>query len=422
MSERDGDPYAPHLRRNFAVMGLDIALFIGGVNFSAWSTILPLFVRHLTGSNLVLGLMPAVRNLALYLPPVLVSPHVQRLHRYKPFILWITILERLPYLVLAVACLALGAGHPLGLLLIFFAMQAIWSVGSGIGTPAWLHLISLMIPIRLRGRFFGLSSAMGGLVGVGAAVLTTIILRSYPFPQSFALCFLATFVMLVLSFIALVLGYELPGEPDEQPRPAVAIAVYLRALPAFLRRQRNFAIFLLASALANITVAISPFVTVAASRVLGVADDQVAVYNGVLLATSTVGSLGWGWLGDHAGYRPVLVAGTAAGLGCMLLALGALGWHDAAMFYAVFALLGAFASATQLAAFTVVTEFGTEEERPTFIALSSLVLAPVAVCAPVLGGLVADSIGYGAIFVGAALALIAALALYGLLLRDPRAA
>ncbi|MDB5075884.1 MAG: hypothetical protein JWO42_2063, partial [Chloroflexi bacterium] len=48
MTEHEVDTFAPHVRRNFFYMGGDIALFIGGINFSAWSTILPIFIRHLT--------------------------------------------------------------------------------------------------------------------------------------------------------------------------------------------------------------------------------------------------------------------------------------------------------------------------------------------------------------------------------------
>lgn len=419
--DEGGDRFAPYLRWNLTFMGLDIALFVVGVSFSAWTTILPLYIRHLTSSNVVLGLLPAVRNLGLYVPPIFVSPHVESLHRYKPYVLVWTTLERIPFLILALATVSLWPRHPDILLLIFFSMVAIWSIGGGVTTPAWLHMVSLMIPVRLRGRFFGLSSGIGGLLGVGAAVVTAIILRTYGFPTNFAVCFLATFVLLVGSFVALALGREPLLAGGAGPRLGQPIGTYLRGLPAFLARERNFAMYLLASLLGNVGIAISPFLAVAAARGLHVSDAQVGVYSGVLLATSTLGSLLWGWLGDRAGYRPVLLAGTVAGLACMSLAIVGLALSSVAWFYLVFMLLGAYNSAIQLAGFTVVTEFGTEAERPTFIALSSLVLAPVALGAPVLGGAIADRLGYGVIFAATALALAVASAMYALAVRDPRA-
>ncbi|HVC81941.1 MAG TPA: MFS transporter [Chloroflexota bacterium] len=418
--ETKEDLFAPHVGWNFSVMGMDIALFTGGVSFSSWNTILPLFIRHLTSSNLVLGLMPAIRSVAANLPPVLISPHVSTLARYKPFVLWLTLLERLPYLVLALCTLWLGVDHRVILLLVFFLMSATWSFGGGITTPAWLNLISLMIPTRLRGRFFGFAGAGGGLLGIAAAAITALILHGFPYPTNFALCFLATFAFLVLSFVCLAIGHE-PGVAAGTPRaPSPPLGPYLRALPDFLRRERNFTTFLLAGTLANVGIATSPFITAAASRSLHVSDAQVGVYGAVLMAASMMGSIGWGWLGDHLGYRPVLITGTAAGVVCMALAVLADATGTPTILYGVFLLLGTYSSATQLASVAAVVEFGALEERPTFVSLSYLVQTPVALLVPVAGGVVADHAGYSPVFLAVAASLIAAVALYVFKLKDPR--
>lgn len=420
MAEEQPDRFAPHVGWNFSVMGMDIALFSGGVSFSSWNTILPLFIRHLSSSNLVLGLMPAVRSLASNLPPVLISPHVSTLPRFRPFVLWLTLFERFPFLILAACTLWLGVDHHVLLLLIFFLMAAIWSAGGGVTSPAWLNLISLMIPMRLRGRFFGMAGAVGALLGVGGAALTAVILRRYPYPTNFALCFLATFAFLVVSFIFLAAGRE-PRSVGESPREAARpLGPYLRALPAFLRREKNFTTFLTAGMLGNVGIATSPFLTAAASRSLHVSDAQVGVYGAFLMAASMVGSIGWGWLGDHLGYRPVLTAGTLCGVSCMSLAVLADATGRPDILYGVFILLGTYSSAMQLASVAAVVEFGELEERPTFVALSYLVQTPVAIVVPIAGGIVADHAGYGPIFLAVAVALLLAAWLYRFKLRDPR--
>jgi MFS family permease len=421
MEAESKDRFAPHVGWNFSVMGADIALFSGAISFSSWNTILPLFIRHLTSSNLVLGLMPAVRSLGVNLPPVLVSPYTSSLTRYKRFVLLITLMERLPFLVLALCTMWLGVHHHDWLVLIFLLLAAIWSAGGGIATPAWLNLISLMIPTRLRGRFFGVAGGIGGLLGVGAAALTAVILRNFSYPSNFALCFSATFGLLVVSFFCLAAGKE-----PRHAGPAIARAAspplrsYLRTLPAFLRGERNFRTFLLAGTLANVGIATSPFLTAAASKSLHTSDAQVGVYGAVLMAASTVGSVGWGWLGDHLGYRPVLVMGTLAGMSCMGLAILALASSQEGILYGVFFSLGIYSSALQLAAVAAVVEFGRFDDRPTYVALSFLVQAPVSLVVPIVGGLVADHAGYMPIFVGVFLALCVAAWLYLFRLQDPR--
>src|SRR5713226_5691240 len=105
MIDAKPDAFAPHVRRNVLCMGSDITLFVCGISFVSWSTILPIFIRHLTFSNLLLGAFPAVRNLGLNVPPILVSHYLERIRHFRRFVLICTIFERIPYLLLALATL-----------------------------------------------------------------------------------------------------------------------------------------------------------------------------------------------------------------------------------------------------------------------------------------------------------------------------
>ncbi len=131
-------------------------------------------------------------------------------------------------------------------------------------------------------------------------------------------------------------------------------------------------------------------------------------------------SIGWGWLGDHLGYRPVLAMGTTAGVACMALAVVADATGTPGILYGVFLLLGVYSSATQLASVAAVVEFGALDERPTFVSLSYLVQTPVALLVPVAGGVVADHAGYSPVFLAVAASLGVAVALYVFKLKDPR--
>src|SRR5215467_6012321 len=88
-----------HFRWNFAAMGIDIALFTFGVNISSAYVVLPLFVHHLSTSNIVVSLVPAVRSLGLFGTQLLIAGYVEKLRRTKPTILLVTILERVPFLI-----------------------------------------------------------------------------------------------------------------------------------------------------------------------------------------------------------------------------------------------------------------------------------------------------------------------------------
>src|SRR3954469_20051095 len=80
-------------RWNYTVMGLDISLFVLALSFASVYGILPLFVRHLSAENLAVGAIPAIRAGTL-LPPIFVAGLTERLRRKQPFIVGVTLFER----------------------------------------------------------------------------------------------------------------------------------------------------------------------------------------------------------------------------------------------------------------------------------------------------------------------------------------
>src|SRR5258706_15560149 len=95
-----------------------------------------------------------MRALGTYVPPLLVAGLVERRRHVLPFLLKVTILERVPYLVLAGASIWLAASHPQGLGAIFLLMILIASLGGGLAYPGWLCLLPRRLPHAWLGRLF----------------------------------------------------------------------------------------------------------------------------------------------------------------------------------------------------------------------------------------------------------------------------
>jgi len=408
------------LRRNFVVMGLDLTLFVLGINFASVYGILPLFVHHLSSSNLALGAIPALRAANL-LPPLFVAGLTERLPRKKPFVVAWTIVERLPYLALAVATPLLATTRPTALLWLLFAMIAVSTLAAGVATPAWLDLISRMFPPNWRGRFFGLSSALGGLLGVAGSAGAASLLGRFGWSAGGALCFACTFACLAVSFVFICLGRE-PLADSAPPRSSHPTAsASWRRFPALVRADSNLRAYLLAIALATCAGAAAAFYVVDAKRALGLSDAGASLFAVLLLVASTAGSVLWGYVGDHRGHRLVVVAGAACTGGAALIALMARQpWVGVAGYCAVFALVGLGSSALQLASLTFIVDFAPPGQRPTYIGVAMLAQAPFAFGAPVLAATVADQYGYGAVFaLAAALGMLATMVV-GWHVRDPR--
>ncbi|HEX8983573.1 MAG TPA: MFS transporter [Ktedonobacterales bacterium] len=405
------------MRWNFAFFGGDIALFSLGLSISSSYTILPLFVAHLTRSNVAVALIPAIRALGLYGPQLLVAPLVERLRRALPFILLVTILERVPYLVLAFVAIALAGGNAGALLVLFFAMIFLALFAGGITYPAWIDMIARSIPRTWLGRFMGFWWGAGNVMGIGGAAIATVLLAGVAWPLNFALCFVMTFVAMVISFVLLALGREPTRVRHAPPTTRLSLSAQAHEIVALVRQDGALRRLLIANGLVGMSTMAGALYAVSAARLGGLSDPEVGAESTVLFVAMTVGSFAWGAIGDRFGHRATLLWGTACAGIAALVALVA---HGFLAYGVVFLTLGLSLSGVLLAGFTLITEFGPEERRPTYVALASVAYAPFVIGAPILGGFMANAWGYPPVFVLTALFAAAAALMLRVWVPDPR--
>src|SRR5262249_55430523 len=158
--------------------------------------------------NVAVAMITAVRMLGLYAPQLIVARFIERRRHALPYILLMTVLERVPYLALAGCALWLASTRAALLLVVFYALLFIALGAGGLSFPAGLDLIARAIPSSWIGRFMGLWTGLGGVLGIGGAALATAILFNIGWPLNFALCFALTFAAMVVSFVLLALGRE----------------------------------------------------------------------------------------------------------------------------------------------------------------------------------------------------------------------
>jgi MFS family permease len=406
--------YPAHYRWNFTVLSLDLAFYYLSTTLVSFSTILPAYLRHLSASNLVIGVLSALTTAGYSLPNLLFAPLTERVRRKKRLILFVTPGERLPYLALAACAAWLAVGNPPLALAITFAALLIFTCTGGALTPAWLDLIARAIPARRRGAFFGRSNALAGLMGIGGAVLAQHLLATQPYPRAYVELFLLAFVFVAISYAFFALNRE---QGPFMPGKRGSFWLWLRGLPAIVRGDANFAWYMLATLASSLAYSAAAFFTVVAINRLHVGDFEVGWYTAVLLAASTCFNLLWGWLADRRGHKVVL----AAGLLGMLLAMPLSMVAPTPLAYAlVFLLLGASVSAGQLSRLAIMLEFAPEATRPTYVGLASVAGAPLALLGPLVGGVVADRAGSPAAFAIFWLAGLVALWLLIRRVREPR--
>ena len=393
------DDYEGYVRRNetwnFAVNTLDLTFYNLATSFIFGSTVLSLYASHLTTSAMLIGVIPAIQRVGYFLPQLLMARKAEQLPRKKPFIQKISVMERMPYLFVALGIL-LWPDAPTSISFAILAVSLAVATGSGgLAGPAWKAMLAKVIRVERRGLYFGLSHALGGLLGIAGAAVSRHVLARYPYPTSFGACFLLCFVFQVISWAALSLNREPAREPVKGSLPA---RDYWRRLPGILRENPNFGGYLAARGLTILGTMGTAFYVIYASDRFHVTDAFAANLTMVALISQTACTPLLGWLADRRGNKKLSEQSTLVGACGLVLVLLA---PDPLWLYAAFALVTAASSGMAVAGMSITMEFGNPEEIPTFTALASTIVAGPAFLAPVLGGWLADFAGYQALFIAA---------------------
>lgn len=135
----------------------------------------------------------------------------------------------------------------------------------------------------------------------------------------------------------------------------------------------------------------TPFYTLSAMESLKLAGAQVGIFTILLSLSQTILNPLWGWLGDYKGFYTIVAISAIAGSTAAFLAATA---PALVVYYLVFILAGVMISGLQISNFNLVFEFSPPSLVPMYTAVSQLALSPISGIIPVLGGLIADKLGY----------------------------
>src|SRR5262249_16788451 len=162
--------------------------------------------------------------------------HTAALSHKLPFVIRWTVVERVPFVVLALVALLMAERAPGLSLAVTLLMLLVLTVCGGALMPAWLDVIGRAVPAAIQGPFFGLAGLGAGLAGLGARALTAHALATLPPAAGYGLCFAGASVCVALSYVALLYAREPAGRPAARPIP---LRAHLARVPALLRADRN---------------------------------------------------------------------------------------------------------------------------------------------------------------------------------------
>ncbi len=375
-------------------------------------TFLPAYIELLSGSEFVVGLARSIQYFGMFLSPLLSASLIEHRRRVLPLGFLIGGPMRLQVLGIALAGLLLA---PDAAVVAICALLFLFGFLMGMQGVVINYLMSKLIPVERRGRLLGLRHA---LAGISAAAVAYAGGRWFVEPNllgdGYAVTFGVAFVMTALGLA--MLGFVREPEPPEV-RTRSRLGDRLRDLPTLLRADRGFTWYFSSRALATMGRMAAPFYILQASTTIGLSGTNLGVLSTAFVLSNSTGTLFWGMLADRTGFRRVFVLSLAlwiASVVALMMSASLLG------FVLVFLGIGAGMGGFQMAAQSMALEFGQRTDLPLRIAVANSAQELVGAIGPLLGGLLAVTLGRESVYQVAIVFQLAAIALVLWRVDDPR--
>ncbi|MGE5552543.1 MAG: MFS transporter [Betaproteobacteria bacterium] len=404
-----------HQARNALCYVVDGAAYFFGMGVAGFDTVLPLFLATLTSSGILIGLVAAIGTAVGSLPQLWTAKWVEERERRLPTVLFLSAATRFTWLLIVLLAYHIDELPRMVSVCAYLTGLTVFKLLDGGGLPAWLDLSARCISRDRRGWLWGWRSCASGLGGLAGTLLASRVLVQYAYPANYATALLYALGGLLLSHLSMSLIREpaLPA-PERSPR---SFPAYLRHLGSIFSANPNFVRYLLVLALAAQSSLATAFYSVYAVRRWGLPPSAAGTFGTLILGAQLATNWFFGRLGDRRGFKVVL----QFSLGFQALAPGlmALAGSIAAV-CGVFAAYGVAMSAYRIASLNMVLEFGPPADRPTYVALANIVVAPLAIAAPLVGGLLIETVGYRITFGLTAVVMLVAFTLVCFRVQEPR--
>ena len=401
-----------NLKRNYVAHFTHGMLGMTGFRLIFAPTFVPAYLHMLTGSPFMVGMGQALIQAGAIASPIMGAAQIEHRPHVMPAAMTIGVLMRLQLLGLALAGWFL-TGHVL--LLATFLFLFLFGFFLGSQRVAFQVVLAKVIPIRLRGRLQAWRNLAGGAIAAGLSWWAGVyLIDPNVFGNGYATTFMVAFLLTSAGLAALWIFMREPSSPTVKTRTGMLDRI--REFPVLLadRDYRNFLLSLVFATMGRIA---TPFCIVHASRQMEVDGAAIGLFSLAFLGADTATNLIWGTMGDRYGFRITFV-GTLivwlVSLGAMITAVAP--WQFLLAFFG----LGAAMSGNMMSVTTLVLEFGHRDDIPMRLALSTTAETSVATVGPLVGGVIAATLGLVPVFVLSMVCLAIALCILVLGVREPR--
>lgn len=427
----DTDP-ARHFRRNFAFGILNGTLVNFGLAFFDPFTVIPVFIAHAGGSNVLVGLAAAVYGAGWFLPQVFVARYAATRRRVLNIYRAVSVLRVVTWgCVIAVV---FGVDPDRTTLFVWLVVLFMFAgtLCAGVAAVPFLEVTSKAIPPARRGTFFGVRRLCGGALGIIAGIVVSVVVGGHStavwaqgwayravervvsalgwtgrsFPHDYGILIAVGAALSAAGLLVFGLIREPEAKAVQRLQP---LGEHLRAGFELLRRRWDYRLFFIVRVCWQLTSMAFPFYAAYAYSVLGFSEGSVGVFVSIWVGAGVLSNYVWGKLADARGNRIVLVLTALIAIGPPVLVLAAIRAGAAAptggepagwvfwLLASTFAVNGFARSGRFISNVMYLLEFAPEERRPLYVGFMNSLSFPF-MLSPALGGWIVQAFTFQTLF------------------------
>lgn len=384
-----------HLKKNMILSTLDGVTFCFGSGMVPLATTIVYFISYYIQNNILIGLLTTMSTVLINFPQIFMANYIESKPNDLKVLSKISLLQRVPWFFMGLSVFLIKDSR--WMIFSIYVIYGLYSLFTGLSNVTWNDMMAKIIPIRLRGRFFGIRTAITSGAEFIGSLLCVLMLSFFDFPYNYGAIFILVGCFMMISYIALMQIKEPDFVRNANRQPFIE---YAKDLLTILKEDKNFTFAICSIGLATIGTAAANFRIVYAKTILPITPKDVAFLTALWLISRSLFSIFWGIVADKKGYKITMMGGYFIYLIsylCMNLISGM------NMLYFVFILHGAGESVVLAIQANFIISLGGEDKRATYLGLAAILFTPLSAIGPVLMGLLIDGISYQAAFLAAAI-------------------
>ena len=391
----------PRTQEDGNILYLYVDIAFQGVVAGAGAAYLSVFAVRLGASTFLVGLLASVPALILTLLSLPAGRFVAKQPRLVPVIVRCGSAFNAAYLLVALASWLLPRYAPQAVVVIW----ALASVALAFSSVAFVAALGEAVPPSRRGNVISIRYAIHACVAAVTLQITGRVLTWVPFPLNYQVVFLASFLAGTGS-IWIIRKMRLPEQ--RPPAPALAIGstsqrwraafVALRLQAPFFRYLTSSSVFRLGMSLPN------ALYSVFWVKHLHLSDGTIALAIALNYGSNVFGYYLWNKVAKRKG-RAWVLAASCLGVATYPLLTGLA--RSSLLILIVSVIGGLFGAGMTVSFMDVLLATAPAEQRSSYVALDSAVGNGTAFLGPLLGSLLANSLGIRiALFMGFAVRVL----------------